>query len=579
MKWQSWLTFWVCGLGCCANGVRADLIGYWPFDGSSEAIVGEDGFDVNGPLDVAVDRNGTARGALEFNGIDQYVEVSGGGGLDGVLGGTISMWVAWNGFQDSDCCGGTAGSVLARQANGQFSDNILTLSDPDPEFGSVVWRQSGGPAPALITGLDPVGDGQWRHIAVTFSPLGSELFIDGESQGTAVGNTPLNSNPDIPLSIGAWAGDGQGFSATFIDDVAIFDDILSGSQIASLFDGSKTPETVGPGTPVGEIPPPELPLGAIRATIHSVSSNLGDNSGFNRRADFLVDLSGWDDGTHVINPEGSMWLNNGSFVEPNDFDPEVTFDLGGVVSLDSVKVWNYNEDLEGRPELLGRGVAVADILIAGEDEDYSVLIEDQEFEIAPGDTTIDFGQVIELGGVQARYVRFAISENHGGDNDFVGLSEVIFFGDGGLRGDFDGSGVLDAADIDALSAVVQADTDEGRFDLDANGQVDELDRIVWVEELKNTWFGDSNMDGEFNSSDFVQIFTRGQFEDNVPNNSGWADGDWNGDGDFTTADFVAAFSDGGFEVGPRTDVAAVPEPSSLTLVIGGVLLLLPRRRP
>ena len=63
--------------------------------------------------------------------------------------------------------------------------------------------------------------------------------------------------------------------------------------------------------------------------------------------DFVVDLSGWDDDTHSISPEGTMWLNNGTFAEPNDLDPEITFDLGGVVSLDQVKVWNYNEELAG----------------------------------------------------------------------------------------------------------------------------------------------------------------------------------------------------------------------------------------
>ena len=320
----------------CTNG-KADVIGYWPLDGVPDATVGEDGFEVNGPIDVVPDRAGNANGAYRFDGFEQYVEIPGGGGLDGVLGGTISMWANWTDFQDGDCCGGTFGSILARQANGQFSDNILTLSDSDPELGGVVWRQSGGPAPPLITASDPVGDGQWRHIAVTFGPLGSELFVDAVSQGTAVGNTPLNSNDAIPLTIGAWAGDGAGFSSSAIDDVAIFDDILSAAQISQLFEGTATPMDVGAGTPVGEIPPAEPPAGSIAATIHSVSSNLADSTGFDRTADYVVDLSGWNDGTHVINPEGTMWLNNGVFAEPNDLEPEITFDLGGVTSIESVK--------------------------------------------------------------------------------------------------------------------------------------------------------------------------------------------------------------------------------------------------
>ena len=60
----------------------------------------------------------------------------------------------------------------------------------------------------------------------------------------------------------------------------------------------------------------------------------------------------------------------------------------------------------------------------------------------------------------------------------------------------------------------------------------------------------------------------------------WSEGDWNGDGVFGTGDLVAALSDGGYELGPRTDVAAVPEPSAIVLSLLGLagLLGLSRRR-
>jgi hypothetical protein len=59
--------------------------------------------------------------------------------------------------------------------------------------------------------------------------------------------------------------------------------------------------------------------------------------------------------------------------------------------------------------------------------------------------------------------------------------------------------------------------------------------------------GDSNGDGRFDSSDLVQVFQRGQYEDNVLGNSTWEDGDWNGDGDFTTSDLVFAFTAGTYQ--------------------------------
>ena len=82
----------------------------------------------------------------------------------------------------------------------------------------------------------------------------------------------------------------------------------------------------------------------------------------------------------------------------------------------------------------------------------------------------------------------------------------------------------------------------------------------------NTYVGDSNLDGEFNSTDFVVVFTANEYEDGIPNNSGWAEGDWNGDGDFDSSDFVAAFTDGGYEMGIRP-AAVVPEPSTYALLL------------
>ncbi|MEZ6116299.1 MAG: hypothetical protein R3C28_06970 [Pirellulaceae bacterium] len=69
--------------------------------------------------------------------------------------------------------------------------------------------------------------------------------------------------------------------------------------------------------------------------------------------------------------------------------------------------------------------------------------------------------------------------------------------------------------------------------------------------------GDSNHDGVFNSSDLVQVFQRGQYEDGVPNNSTFEDGDWNDDGEFDSSDLVFAFQQGGYVATaiPLTSVA------------------------
>lgn len=129
-----------------------------------------------------------------------------------------------------------------------------------------------------------------------------------------------------------------------------------------------------------------------------------------------------------------------------------------------------------------------------------------------------------------------------------------------IPGDFDGDDLLTSRDVDRLTESMRSRPDTALFDLNQDMLVDDVDLAVWVSSLKSTWFGDSNLDGEFNNSDFAMIFWAGEYEDNIPGNSGWARGDWNGDGDFTTTDVVIAFQDGGYEQGPLAEVREVPEP-------------------
>ncbi len=220
----------------------ATLVSYWPFNGNATATRGTDG-TFSGAVTAAADRNGTANSALAFSGASQFVSVPEGGGLNGAASGTISMWAKWTAaFQDADCCG-SYGAILARQNSGVFSNNILALSTSNPAAAKLVWKQNG--TTALITGTTTVGT-TWRHIAVTFSPTGTTLYLNGVAQGTATGGA-LNDGAATPLSIGAWSEDGAGFMNGTLDDVAIWNQPLTPAQIAELAASTKTPLDFGGG--------------------------------------------------------------------------------------------------------------------------------------------------------------------------------------------------------------------------------------------------------------------------------------------------------------------------------------------
>ncbi|MCA9217215.1 MAG: cadherin-like domain-containing protein, partial [Planctomycetales bacterium] len=111
--------------------------------------------------------------------------------------------------------------------------------------------------------------------------------------------------------------------------------------------------------------------------------------------------------------------------------------------------------------------------------------------------------------------------------------------------DFDGNGTVDAFDVDLLTSGISAAVDS-RFDLNQDGTLNSQDRVYMIEVTLATTYGDSNLDGVFDSGDLVYIFQQRKFEDPTAV-AGWADGDWNGDGRFNTADLVAAFQTASYQ--------------------------------
>ena len=146
-------------------------------------------------------------------------------------------------------------------------------------------------------------------------------------------------------------------------------------------------------------------------------------------------------------------------------------------------------------------------------------------------------------------------------------------------GDFNGNSNLDVADVDLLIHEIVANTHDPSFDLTDDNVVDQVDLTTWVKDLKQTWFGDANLDGQFNNLDLVAILQAGQYQDGIVGNSTWATGDWNADGEFDRQDIVVALQDGGYGQAGLAAVSAVPEPScAIFLGVGTIGLCCLRKR-
>jgi hypothetical protein len=167
---------------------------------------------------------------------------------------------------------------------------------------------------------------------------------------------------------------------------------------------------------------------------------------------------------------------------------------------------------------------------------------------------------------------FGIWDNVLSDEEIMELFEGGMTGQ--TPGDYNNDGVIDAADADAQAvAMKEPSPNLTVFDENDDGAVDSKDRTIWVHDHAKTWYGDANLDNEFNSGDLVTVFAAGKYE--TEDMAGWAEGDWDGDMMFGSGDLVVAFADGGYEQGPPPAVA-IPEPGSFGLF--GLGLLLAARR-
>lgn len=182
-----------------------------------------------------------------------------------------------------------------------------------------------------------------------------------------------------------------------------------------------------------------------------------------------------------------------------------------------------------------------------------------------GNTTPDFG----LYQLQVH----SLANRPGRLNLEIESIAIVDRGEMLVPGDYNGDNELGVIDLERLVRAAVDGPAPAWFDANQDGTVNLDDASYWVTDLKNTYFGDANLDGEFNSSDLVQVFSVGKHE--TDNDATWSDGDWNFDGQVSSADFVVAFIDGGYELGPK-GASAVPEPTKGGFTIG-LLVVLSRR--
>jgi len=239
------------------------LAAYYPFNGNADDESGN-GYDgtVHGAA-LSTDRDGNTDSAYSFDGEHDYV--TSGDVLDNVFAGpdkkfAITAWIRPNelfsnyhpdDYQD-------AGTIVAKYADSNLGENQreMIFFDRDGKL-YFMWSELNVSGYRLVEGSTTLNPGTWYSVALVYD--GSldtndgldrvKFYVNGVRETESLKakhNNLLLDIPDgaVPLAIGASVNTAETTSVYdfngLIDEVRIYNYVLSGDEIQEIYDGTGT---------------------------------------------------------------------------------------------------------------------------------------------------------------------------------------------------------------------------------------------------------------------------------------------------------------------------------------------------
>jgi hypothetical protein len=207
-------------------GVPSPLVGHWTFDDGAGTVAldssgyGNDGILMGDPQWAA----GIIGGALDFDGVDDYVDCSNNTIFSITDAFSLSVWINW------------------RAATGDWQTVVAK--------GDNAWRlaRGGGDTQTMDFGFTDGGDrgwlavrsagevplGEWHHVTATIDKIeGAKIYLDGVLDGNNPDTGGITVG-DYPVFIGDNSQQTGRFWDGLIDDVRIYSRVLSADEISQL---------------------------------------------------------------------------------------------------------------------------------------------------------------------------------------------------------------------------------------------------------------------------------------------------------------------------------------------------------
>jgi len=201
-------------------------VGHWKFDeGSGTKVADASGNNNDGTIYGAVWTDGKYGGALNFDGINDYVD--GGNGRSVNITGNVTV-EAWVNTETLPPGAGSWEGIVGKKdgaSNGYF---LAVDSYGGATTGFVFGNSASGGNFARAPGESYSGIGVWKHLVGTYDGAAFKIFVNGDLKGTQPYAAGLTASTN-PIRIGNVSG--YAFFDGLVDDVRVYNYVRTAEQI------------------------------------------------------------------------------------------------------------------------------------------------------------------------------------------------------------------------------------------------------------------------------------------------------------------------------------------------------------
>lgn len=225
------------GLGPVTEG----LISYWKFDEGSGSTAYDSAGDNDGAISGAQWTEGQVRGALEFDGVNDYVNIGKPESLANLGTATVAMW-----FKPDSTIDTTLGAwVPLFEKNGTgaaYNGDMILCFLPSwrvhPGVLTLDITNDTGEQFAIYSDSNSWPGGVWQHMAVTWDNVtgAMRMFINSKQQADGLDDfTGVTMSVDRDVTIGSNSEKTDYWWDGVIDEVAIWDRALPAEEVQEVY--------------------------------------------------------------------------------------------------------------------------------------------------------------------------------------------------------------------------------------------------------------------------------------------------------------------------------------------------------